>query len=80
MKLLRKLFGVREPARPAEPVYTHYALLVPFKNEAGEWHFHAVNPGNHKIIFTSGEPFDSKSNAERACNNVAHTKFTVMDA
>ena len=42
------------------------AVIQVFEDTAGRWRWHAVNPGNHKIIATSGESFDSEHNAIRA--------------
>jgi uncharacterized protein len=50
-----------------EPKATHTVEL--FEDDKGEWRWH-IRASNGQLIATSGEGFVSKSNAQRAAENV----------
>jgi uncharacterized protein YegP (UPF0339 family) len=47
------------------------------RNQAGQWFWHRVNNDNHRLVATSGEPFESKEAATKAARRAFDSNYTI---
>lgn len=58
-------------------LFAKHSLTVDvYRDAGGFWRWRAVQPENKQTVCTSGEAFDSKSNAERAARALTETRFS----